>query len=101
MLNACAVAALVGCTWSPPHTPANPAGAYATAKYRNLFVEAGRSPQEVTERIHAAFQQLFHGEPRSQAVYFTAGANSNGPLACHVVLRRRVPDLGTQVELFT
>jgi oligosaccharide reducing-end xylanase len=80
-LSVCVVAALVGCTASPPHASASPAGAFATGKYRNLFVEAGRSPQEVSGRINAAFQQLFHGDPRSQAVYFSAGANSNGPLA--------------------
>jgi oligosaccharide reducing-end xylanase len=95
VLNVCAVAALVGCTSSPPHNPASPLGAFATVKYRNLFVEAGRSPQEVTERINAAFQQLFHGDPRSQAVYFRAGANSNGPLAyIHDVQNRDVRSEG-------
>jgi oligosaccharide reducing-end xylanase len=56
-------------------------GAFATGHYRNLFVEAGHSPQEVTAKINASFQQLFHGDPANQAVYFTAGGNSNGPLA--------------------
>ena len=80
-LRAGLVAALIGCTASPTHAASEPSGAYATGRYRNLFVEAGRSPQEVTERLNAAFQQLFHGDPYSQTVYFLAGANSNGPLA--------------------
>jgi endo-1,4-beta-D-glucanase Y len=60
---------------------ANGSGAFATGKYRNLFVEAGHSAQEVTAKISAAFQQLFHGDPNTQTVYYPAGTNSNGPLA--------------------
>ena len=56
-------------------------GAVATGHYRNLFVEAGRSRREVSERINAAFRQLFHGDPNTQAVYYSAGANANGALA--------------------
>jgi oligosaccharide reducing-end xylanase len=51
------------------------------AKYRNLFVEAGYSAEEVTAKINSALQQLFHGDPCTQAVYFPAGINTNGPLA--------------------
>jgi oligosaccharide reducing-end xylanase len=57
-------------------------GAFASGRYRNLFVEAGHSPQEVTAKTEAAFQQLFHGAPDTQAVCFPAGTNANGPLAC-------------------
>jgi len=60
---------------------AGSAGAFYTGNYRNLFVEAGYSPQEVTERINDVFEQLFHGDPNSQAVYFAAGGNENGQLA--------------------
>jgi oligosaccharide reducing-end xylanase len=60
---------------------AQSSGAVVTGHYRNLFVEAGHSPQEVTTKIDSAFQQLFHGDPVSQAVYFPAGTNANGPLA--------------------
>ena len=60
--------------------PQDGAGAYATGKYRNLFVEAGHSPQEVKAKIDAAFQQLFHGDPQTQAVAFSTGSNANGPL---------------------
>ena len=56
-------------------------GAFLTGNHRNLFVETGRTPHEVTNRIQATFQQLFWGDPRSQAVYFPAGTNANGPLA--------------------
>jgi len=56
-------------------------GAFATGRYRNLFVEAGHSRAETERKIAAAFRQLFHGDPGTEAVYFPAGANSNGPLA--------------------
>jgi oligosaccharide reducing-end xylanase len=56
-------------------------GAVATGQYRNLFVEAGHSPQEVTAKIDSAFRQLFHGDPATQVVYFPAGTNASGPLA--------------------
>jgi oligosaccharide reducing-end xylanase len=55
--------------------------AYATGVYRNLFSEAGHSQSEVRQKIDATFQQLFHGDPNTQAIYFSAGVNSNGPLA--------------------
>ncbi|MGD0252207.1 MAG: glycosyl hydrolase family 8 [Verrucomicrobiota bacterium] len=56
-------------------------GAYATDHYRNLFVEDGHSQREVNRKIKAAFKQLFHGNPTNQTVYYSAGSNSNGPLA--------------------
>ena len=57
------------------------AGAYATGRYRNLFVEAGHAQAEVTAKINAAFQQLFHGDPNTQTVYYETGRNENGLLA--------------------
>lgn len=48
---------------------------------RNVFAENGRTTGEVTQKISAAFDQLFHGDPAEQAVYFAAGTNQNGPLA--------------------
>ena len=75
-------------TLSPAETRAGPAqadsdgsGTFVTGKYRNLFVETGYSPEEVTAKIYAAFEQLFHGDPNTQAVYFPAGTNTNGPMA--------------------
>ena len=52
-----------------------------TDKYRNLFVEIGHSPQEVTKKIDTAFEKLFYGDPNTEAVYLPAGTNANGPLA--------------------
>lgn len=56
-------------------------GAFATNRYRNLFREAGHSQKEISQKIDAAFQQLFHGDPDTQTVYYPAGKNANGPLA--------------------
>ncbi len=56
-------------------------GTYVTGKYRNLFVENGHSEAEVRKRVRDAFQQLFHGDPATEAVYYDAGSNSNGPMA--------------------
>jgi oligosaccharide reducing-end xylanase len=59
----------------------NGSGAVATGHYRNLFAENGHSQKEIREKIDAAFEQLFHGNPSNQTVYYAAGNNSNGPLA--------------------
>jgi oligosaccharide reducing-end xylanase len=59
----------------------NKKGAFYTGKYRNLFLEDGHSQKEITAKNEAAFQQLFHGDSATQAVYFTAGKNENGALA--------------------
>lgn len=56
-------------------------GAYATGHYRNLFAEAGHSQKEIRQKIDSAFEQLFHGNPDTQTLYYMAGKNSNGPLA--------------------
>lgn len=48
---------------------------------RNLFTENGHPTAEVKQKLSAAFEQLFHGDPTEQAVYFAAGTNQNGPLA--------------------
>jgi oligosaccharide reducing-end xylanase len=57
------------------------AGAFKTGKYRDLFVEQGHSPAETQRKLDKAFQQLFHGDPLHERVYFEAGSNANGPLA--------------------
>ena len=49
--------------------------------HRNLFAEAGHAPGDVKQKIDAAFAQLFHGDSSTQSVYYSAGENSNGPLA--------------------
>jgi oligosaccharide reducing-end xylanase len=66
---------------SPAEGGVNGSGAFATGMYRNLFVEAGHSAQEVAGKINTAFQQLFHGDPNAQTVYYPAGTNADGALA--------------------
>jgi oligosaccharide reducing-end xylanase len=56
-------------------------GAFKTGHYRNLFAEAGHSDKQISAKIDAAFQQLFHGDPETQSVVFSVGKNANGPLA--------------------
>lgn len=58
----------------------NGSGAFATGRYRDLFAEAGHSQEETSAKIDAAYQQLFHGDPKDQSVVFPAGTNANGPL---------------------
>ena len=61
--------------------PRDGSGAYATGKYRNLFAQTGHSSTAIQAKIDAAYQQLFHGDPQSQAVFFSAGKNASGHLA--------------------
>ena len=68
----------VGATAQKPSVDGK--GAYATGNYRNLLVEAGYSKRAAQEKIEATFQQLFHGDPQTQAIAFDAGKNKNGPL---------------------
>jgi oligosaccharide reducing-end xylanase len=55
-------------------------GAYTTGVYRNLLKEAGYKPKAIHARIEAAYRQLFHGDPQTQAIAFAAGKNERGPL---------------------
>jgi oligosaccharide reducing-end xylanase len=64
---------------NPPN--ADGAGAFATGHYRNLFAENGHSQKEIQRKIDGAFRQLFHGDPTNETIYYSAGANFNGPLA--------------------
>ena len=44
--------------------------------YPNAFKELlGKSDSEIADKISAAFDQLFHGDPSSEAIYFTTGTN--------------------------
>ncbi len=75
----------------PPHVnaplgdvkryPGDGDGAFKTEKYRDLFAEAGHTPEEEKAKIDKAFQQLFHGDGQEERIYFETGANENGPLA--------------------
>jgi oligosaccharide reducing-end xylanase len=62
-----------------PSKPEDGSGAYVTGKYRNLFVEAGHTEEQVKAKINAAYQQLFGPDP-NKTFYFPAGSNENGPL---------------------
>jgi len=62
--------ALTACRSVGSRTAVNGSGAFATGHYRNLFAEDGHSPQEIQNKIDLAFQQLFHGDPATQAVFY-------------------------------
>ena len=72
---------LLACRSVDPKARVNGSGAYATGHYRNLFAENGHSQQEIQNKVDSAFQQLFHGDPTNQAVFYYSGTNANGPLA--------------------
>ena len=85
--------AVLCCTFVAQHVVAadfdNGHGAYATGKYRNLFAEDGHSEAEIQKRVDDSFQQLFHGDPATQAVYYEAGTNANGPMAYITDIKHR------------
>jgi endo-1,4-beta-D-glucanase Y len=56
-------------------------GAFATGEYRNLFRETGHSDAEIRAKINAGFEQLFHGDSATQAVFYWSGQNQDGRLA--------------------
>jgi len=64
-------------------------GAHATSNYRNLFAEAGHSQKDIRQKIDSAFQQLFHGDPSTQTVYYDAGTNADGPRAFITDIKHR------------
>jgi oligosaccharide reducing-end xylanase len=70
-------------TFAIAATPPNDGtGAYATGHYRDLFAEQlGHTQKESRARLDATFQQLFHGDKNTQALYYETGSNANGPLA--------------------
>ena len=79
--SAALIIPLTACRTVDSKAGVNGSGAFATGHYRNLFAEDGHSQPVVDAKINAAFQQLFHGNPTNQAIYYEAGTNSNGPLA--------------------
>lgn len=57
-------------------TPVPPTeGAYYTDIYRSMFKEMGKSEVAINNKVEAAFQQLFHGSPTSEAIYFETGTD--------------------------
>ncbi len=77
VVAACAIGC-IGASAQVGH--ADGSGAYATGKYRNLFGEDGHTQREIRAKIDAAYNQLFHGDAKTQAIAFAAGSNANGPL---------------------
>jgi oligosaccharide reducing-end xylanase len=61
--------------------PATAAPAAISGTYRNLFAELGHSAGDVQAKLRAGFEQLFHGDPENEAVYYEIGKNDHGPLA--------------------
>lgn len=56
-------------------------GAFHSGNFRNLFAEIGHSHTAIRQKLDRGFQHLFMGDPRTEAVYYAAGSNTNGPLA--------------------
>jgi oligosaccharide reducing-end xylanase len=80
LLSLAFIALLTGCAQLESSSLAAEASAQS-GRYPNLFAEAGYAPNEIARKIDTAFQQLFHGDPSEQAVYYPAGSNEQGPLA--------------------
>jgi len=55
--------------------------AATTGQYPNLFAAQGHSQQTINDKIAQAFNQLFYGDPATEAVYFPAGTNAAGAKA--------------------
>lgn len=49
-------------------------GAWDNGVYRNLFVEMGKTQEEVDKKVNSAFQQLFFGTA-TQRVYYEVGSD--------------------------
>lgn len=56
----------------PPLEPPD-VGAFESGTYRNIFVEWGRSEDEIREKIDAAWEQLFYGDDDTERVYYPVG----------------------------
>lgn len=51
----------------PPPAPTLPlAGSFYTGDYRNIFAEAGYSQAEITAKLNAAYNQLFHSTSKAR-----------------------------------
>ncbi|GAA3765433.1 glycosyl hydrolase family 8 [Terriglobus aquaticus] len=82
LLLGCVATAQAGAQPAPSTAPVTRAqGAFATGRHPNLMAEAGHSEAEIQARLNSAFEQLFHGDKQTQAIYYEAGRNSDGPLA--------------------
>lgn len=50
---------------------------FVTKQYRNLFQENGHTENEISGKIKAAIQQLFHRDSATEAVYFRLEKNES------------------------
>ncbi|MGN0221028.1 MAG: glycosyl hydrolase family 8 [Prevotella sp.] len=48
-------------------------GAFYTDKYRNMFVEAGYTEQQVSDRLNLLWQHFFYGDASQKALYYPVG----------------------------
>lgn len=59
-----------------PVNSAPPHNAFESGNYPNLFTDLlGKSEAEVDAKLETAFEQLFYGDPTTQAVYYPVGDN--------------------------
>ena len=65
----------VVCARPPPVVPQ--VGAVASGNYRNMFVEAGYSKENVTLRLKDIVHQLFFGNPANESLFFAATDGSD------------------------
>lgn len=57
----------------PPVLPAQ--GAFYTGVYRNMLLEAGYTQAQIDQKLNALWNQLFYGDPNTEAVYFPVGTD--------------------------
>ncbi len=57
---------------STPRQVRDGTGAFATGHYRNLFEETGHTQAQIDAKINGVFDQLFDGDPKTQALYYSA-----------------------------
>ncbi len=73
---------LLCCGWeSPAALAADGDGAFATGRYRNLFVEAGHSPAETKVKISGRSSNCSTAIRRARRCTSPRAENANGPLA--------------------
>jgi oligosaccharide reducing-end xylanase len=63
----------------PPAPPAM--GAAESGTYRNMFAERGHAQADIDAKLERTFNQLFHGDPNEETVFYSVGKNKNGELA--------------------
>jgi endo-1,4-beta-D-glucanase Y len=49
--------------------------AIVSKTHRNIFLEMGKTTEQVNTKVQAAYQQLFFGDPATEALYFPVGTD--------------------------